>query len=253
MACTAALLAACGDGTTTTGEDALTLVQRSGDAVFAEETARMEIVVDAAGQTLEMEGQIDFVNQRGDFKMDHELTGPIELVQDGATVFLRKDGPWIAIDLVGEAAEQALSASGADPRAMLEQLGDVASVEEVGADEIRGVSVTHFRGALDIPSAMRAQGATQDDIDKLEQQLAQIGEDVTATVDVFIDENGLAHRTVMNMAAGDVFEMTMTMDLLDFGAPVDITVPDPADVSERRSASTQFELQQLTQTLLATL
>jgi hypothetical protein len=254
-ACTmAALLGACGDGSETSTEgDALTLVQGAGAAVLAEETARMEVVLDVAGQSLHMDGQIDFVKQQADFGMDIPGFGPVEMVQDGATLFVRKTGPWVAVDLQGAAAEQALGATGADPRAMLDQLSKVASVQEVGEDEIRGVSVTHFRGDLDLESAMRAQGAPQEQIDAFQEQVAQLDEEVTAVLDVFIDESGLAHRTVMNMSAGAAFEMSMTMDLLDFGTPVDITVPAPADVRERRTASTQFELQQITQELLATL
>ena len=72
----------------------------------------------------------------------------------------------------------------------------------------------------------------------VEAQLEQLGElgDAEIPVDVWIDADGLPRRMQLDMG-GDVRAsgrrrrtLTMTIELFDYGEPVDIEVPSPDEV-----------------------
>lgn len=229
----------------------LTLVQRAGDAVIAAKTARIEMRFESAGQSFTMDGQLDFVNKQGAFSMDIPSVVSFEGVYKGTDMFVRAGGTgWTRIQMKGDLAEQALQGLGADPRAMLEQLSGAGGITEQGTEEIRGVSTTHFSGTIDFDKALEAQGTPQAQIDQLKTQAKSMGT-LSSSVDVYLDDSGLAHRTVSHVKVGQAFVITMTMDLLDFGKPVNITMPSPSEVVATRSASSQYEMNQLMQALVA--
>ena len=244
---TALVLTSCGGGD---GKSSLTLVQGAGDAVIAAETARAEMRFESSGQSFTMEGQLDFANATGSFAMNAPGIAEFEGVYTGTEMFVRTGGGgWTLIQMEGDLAEQALQGLGADPLAILEQLSGAGGIKDKGSEEIRGVETTHYSGDVDLVKALEAQGMPQEQIDQFKEQVASAGK-VTSTIDVYIDANGLAHRTVSHFKMAGAFEMTMTMDLLDFGEPVNITVPAPEDVVRTEAASTQYEVNQLMQSLL---
>lgn len=242
------LLAACGGAEK---ESSLTLVQGAGAAVIAEKTARVEMRFETGDVSFTMDGQIDFANQLMAFAMDLPMVGTVDVVSEGTSVYLRKAGEgWTLIELTGAAAEQTTQGMGADPRALLEQLADASGITVEGTEELRGVQVTRYSGQVDIHKALEAQGMPQEQIDLFDEQIKGAGK-VSSTVDVYLDDDGLAHRTVSRTKVGSIMDITMTMDLLDFGEPVDITIPARGDVVRTETASTQFEVNQLTQSIFA--
>lgn len=242
----AALLSACGGAKT---ESSLTLVQGAGAAVIAEKTARVEMRFETSDVSFTMDGQIDFTNKRTSFTMDVPTVGSVDLVSEGASLYIRKAGEgWTLIELTGAAAEQTTQGLGADPRALLEQLAEASGITVEGTEELRGVQTTRYSGEVDIHKALEAQGMPQEQIDLFDEQIKGVGK-VTSTVDVYLDDDGLAHRTVSHTKVGSLMDITMTMDLLDFGEPVDITVPARGDVVRTETASTQYEVNQLTQSI----
>jgi len=54
---------------------------------------------------------------------------------------------------------------------------------------------------------------------------------------------------VSRTKVGSMMDITVTMDLLDFGEPVDIAIPASGDVVRTETASNQFEVSQLTQSI----
>lgn len=242
------LLAACGGAKQ---ESSLTLVQGAGAAVIAEKTARVEMRFETGDVSFTMDGQIDFANQRTAFTMDVPMAGTFDIVSEGTSLYINKGGAgWTRIELTGAAAEQTAQGLGADPRAMLEQLSDASGITVKGDQELRGVKTTRYSGTVDIHKALEAQGMPQEQIDLFDEQIKGAGK-ITSTVDVYLDDDGLAHRTVSRTKVGSLMDITMTMDLLDFGEPVDITVPAPSDVVRTETASTQYEVNQLTQSIFA--
>lgn len=244
---TALLLSSCGDG----GKTSVQLVQGAGDAVIAKKTATLEVNFDAGGQKFAMAGQIDFANLKGFFTMDLPSVGKVELVYDGAQMFVHRDSEgWTRINLTGDLAATALQGFGADPRALLEQMSGAGGITEVSTEQIRGVETTHYRGDLDIVKALEAQGMPQAQIDEFMKQASDLGT-VTSTFDVYIDGDGLAHRTVSHTKMASLTDVTITMDLLDFGKPVDVRVPADSEVVRTEKASSQHEMQQVLQSILA--
>lgn len=173
---------------------------------------------------------------------------PMEMVIDGDTTYLRMpmldmltgtDG-WLsatAADLGDAGAAFGLGGTATSPTQILETLRGVADdVEEVGREEIRGVSTTHHRATLDlervldsIPKEQRAQ---------MEDQLGSLdGSDAgSVPLDVWIGDDGLPRRIVMafhNMGAAMALpgSATMTMELFDYGDDVDVEVPPPSEVT----------------------
>lgn len=246
----ALLLTSCG-ASGNNGETSVELVQGAGAAVLAQKTARLEMRFEGAGQEFVMDGEIDFVENASTLAMDIPGVGVIDIVSSGTNLYVRKAGEgWTKIELTGEAAKLTTQGFGADPRAVLEQLTDADGITMEGTEDLRGHRTTKYRGRLDLEKAMRAQGITDDQIDLLNEQLEGAGE-VDATVEVYLDDDGLAHRTISRTKIGSFLDITVTMDLLDFGVPVDIRVPSDDDVVHTDSASTQLELNTATQSIFA--
>ena len=248
LAAGALLLASCGESG---GQTTVELVQGAGAAVIEQETARMEMRFEGGGQSFTMDGEIDFANAASSFVMDIPGATALEYVGKDTSIYIRSaGGGWTRIDLTGGAADLATQSLGADPRAMLEQLADADGISEDGTEEIRGVRTTKYSGRIDLEKAMRAQGMSDEQIELTKSQLNGAGE-VDATVEVFLDDDGLAHRTVSRIAVGSLMDIAVTMDLLDFGTPVDIRVPSDDEVVRTESASSHLELNELLQSILA--
>jgi hypothetical protein len=124
---------------------------------------------------------------------------------------------------------------------MLEALRGVSDdIEELGAEEVRGEPTIHFRAAIDlgraleqVPEALRPQ---------VEAQLGALGD--TLPVEVWLGGDGLVRRLSMDMAellatasaeSGQELEGgAMVIEYFDYGADVDVDIPDPDDTTPFR-------------------
>lgn len=257
----------------------------TGGAVFLKEATEATRAVDSqkVSMTLGMSGvpmlgdvemSVDgaFDNRTGRGTMTVDMTdflgglggsgdqGRMEMILDGEVVYVKSslfsmvsgsDKEWLA----GQAADFAESDSGMapgmgnDPAAYLEFLkatGD--GLEEVGREDVRGVSTTHLRTHLDFKK-MLAEASDAEKAD-LADDLASLGDSAkmfdSIPADVWVDDDGYVRKVEFTFdfselpagaSGGDEFSMedvvmTMTVELYDFNEPVDITLPDPADVGE---------------------
>ncbi len=147
-----------------------------------------------------------------------------------------------------------------DPAALLDWLTAAgAEVTVVGAERVNGVDTTHQRATLELGDL--AERLDPEARSELERSMAHLGGsadallDTPLPVDVYVDDGGLVRRVVLTLAYGseatagapgssgsggagigggidDLFgdlSMTVTVDYLDLGEPVDIAVPDRAD------------------------
>jgi LppX_LprAFG lipoprotein len=252
-----------------TGAAAVSALRATPDAAAEAGTARVEMVMEMAllGESFEMTatGAYDAAAERMAMSMDLgamfdqlaastgetipvDLDGPMEVVADGSTFYLRApmfealgaEG-WLSMspeDLGTSAEGLGLGAGAYDPSKMLENLrGVVGEPEVVGEEEVRGVATTHYRAELDLEKALAEVPADQRAL--LEAQLEQVraAGDATIPVDVWIDEDDLPRRMRMDMAGmlgaltGDDATATVTIEMFDFGEPVDIAVPAPDEVT----------------------
>ena len=131
--------------------------------------------------------------------------------------------------LEGE-ADSATEGFGFDANGPEDMLGGFAesgqSVEFVGEDEIRGVTAAHYRSELD-PATMTAE------------QRAAFGDDLPDNgryvLHIWVAD-GLVHRFQIEVSdleqtvENELESMTMTYDLFDHGAAIEITAPPPDQV-----------------------
>jgi hypothetical protein len=176
--------------------------------------------------------------------------GEIDAVMDGLVLYMRCPGfgdelggkEWLKLDIartydslgielgslgqVGESTKQQLDA--------LAQVSD--GVTDEGREPVRGVETSHYSATVDLHK-LSGQG-----IDKL----IELSGDTTFDVDVWIDDDQRIRRMewVQTLPAGDV-EMTMIMEYVRFGVPVDIDVPDDDDVYDATDVTVDALQQQL--------
>jgi hypothetical protein len=228
-------------------------------------TGKMTVAVEIAGVpgfagTMTVDGQFDRTNHRASAGLDAGDPIPgmsgqaMRTVVDGTDVYLSGpmlsvlgvDKEWAKVDLgaFGELGKMGDPTGGIDPdgpRSFLDLLGSVGKVDTVGAEDVRGVPTTHYRTTVDVAAlSERAPGKVRD---RLDQLLATYGASLddlpSVPIDAWVDGDGLVRRVrivvdtaSMGEKAGPAAGVTVTetVELYDLGQPVDIAVPDPADV-----------------------
>lgn len=232
------------------------LLDRAPEALDDAGTSRFEMRVVATGEgvdsTFTATGEQDLT--AGTLRMETDLgleaTSP-ETVVVGETIYLRSplfemftgdpEG-WVAVDL-----EEAGKTSGLDldelvggntgPAALVQQLRGAASdIEELGTEEVRGNDTRHLRVTVHTdraieqsPPEVREQLRTFADTSGLPERYP---------LEVWIDDDAQVRRIrtvveVQDETAGPVTQQT-TLELFDFGIPVEIEAPDPERVTDMR-------------------
>lgn len=201
---------------------------------------------DAHRMSMEMDmgGLLDRLEATAEEGVPDGLDGPTQIVVDGTTVYLRAPlldvlggaGTWLSLssDDLG-ATGLGLGTASYDPSKLLESLrGVTGEPEVVGTEDVRGVETTRYTATLDLAEAVAQAPADQRDL--VEAQLQRLGT-AEVSVDVWVDADGLARRLQVDMsdalgaaAAGDA-RAVLTIELFDYGEPVDIQVPSPDEVS----------------------
>lgn len=187
-----------------------------------------------------------------------ELSDPdawkIEMVVDGTNVFMRvpfldsqlQGKHWVGGDVKEMALGQGQSIdlgslAATDPRAALDALEAVSGpLEVVGREDVRDVETTHYRTTLD-PAGLKdaLEGAAGDTgssdlLSGLTEAMAQV--DLSEVpIDVWVDDEGLLRKYVIDLEieqGGQSLSTSVTLELFDYGQPVEIDLPDPADVAD---------------------
>jgi hypothetical protein len=164
-------------------------------------------------------GLIDYANGRGElvYKGKNDSAWEARAVLVGRDSYLgAKVGDrmyWMnpSVDEATGADRFMPGAPGMSPDRLLKDLiKSSKEVEELGSDEIRGVTATHYRAHLDKAKLGIEEDAGEPDV-----------------VDVWIDEQGLPRR-IRVPAGGE--DLVVVFDLFDFGVPVDIDAPPANEV-----------------------
>jgi hypothetical protein len=178
----------------------------------------------------------------------------IDAVSEGKVVYLKfpliadqlpEGKSWVRVDPTdaGDADGFDLSQleqfTSNDPRALLDFLKAVSGeIETVGTEELRGVPTTHYRATIDlrnydqlVPPASREQ--LESTLDELVTQsgLSEI------PFDVWLDEDSLVRKAELTFSAkpsgsDESLDASMSFELFDYGADVDIDVPPPDQVAD---------------------
>ncbi len=206
----------------------------------------MNMTVDVAGEpmTITVDGVMAGDGKTGELQVSMPVIGDIEeRVVDGVIYMNLGSFPgaageldgkqWVKLDpeqlkqqngALGDLAGQAESNS---PKQGLEYLqGLSGDVQDLGQDDVGGRPATHYRASIDYTKLLDklpdANAETRD-------ALAELG---TVPADVWIDDQDRVVKIHMTMDAGafgaGAGSAEVTMELTDFGVPVDVQAP-PAD------------------------
>jgi hypothetical protein len=236
-----AAAAGCGAG----GDDHAAAVIAAADATIASDTARVAVSVDVpAGestQPVEASGKFDLTRRLGALQLDVGTLVPgstgdaavVDLIVDKSVIYMRFPllsdllpdvKEWLKLDVaslaeLGDLPVDISQLQQADPTQSIAWLrGASSNVEEVGKDELRGDTVTHYWAELDLGKAAAAAGATLGDLKG------------KVPVDVWIDEHDRMRKLQLDLAdapgATEGATGALVLELYDFGVPVgDITAP----------------------------
>jgi hypothetical protein len=112
---------------------------------------------------------------------------------------------------------------------MLASLEAVSSdVTTVGPDTIRGVATTHYHALLDLGKAIDQAKVPPSLRPSLKQALSLFGNESSIPVDIWVDAASRVRRLTETMNLPGVGAFSTTIDLYDFGVPVNVVAP-PAD------------------------
>ena len=135
-------------------------------------------------------------------------------------------------EALGDLLQSSASGGGmaASPTQQLDALEDASDqVAEVGPEQVNGVATTRYRALLDLGKLTdqlksEVSGEFGDLIEKSMEQIT------SATVDVWIDGNGLIRRETSNSAMGSLGTFNLTMVFSDYGIRPDIQPPPSSEV-----------------------
>jgi predicted small lipoprotein YifL len=219
-------------------------------------TYKAEIVssIEAAGQSMEMTGTGEFDSdaQRGrasytasvagqDFDLDAVFAFPDMYMRFpvGLLPGLPVGKSWVKLNLekLGRQAGfdfgQLMQAGQSDPSQGLQFLRGMTNIQAVGEEDVRGVPTTHYTGVVDLESLAKKDPSLKGSIDQL---VAQTGLG-RIPVEVWVDDENFVSRMKQSFEGatfgpGMQLDMTMTTELYDFGADVNVEVPAPDEVVE---------------------
>lgn len=228
-------------------------------------SARFEMVVaiDSPEGELEMLATGGYEGDRMSMEMDlgtmlsglAEATGesippgfdePMQIVFDGELAYVRMPmldmltgtSGWLSAspEDLGQQGSLGLGGAASSPTQVLETLRGVADdVEELGAEDVRGVETTRYRATVDFEDVLA--GVPDEQREQMQAQLDQLGgADIDSLpVEVWIDGDGLARRLEMALedtgAMGAPGSVTLTIDLFDYGQPFSVEVPPAEEVT----------------------
>jgi hypothetical protein len=220
----------------------------------------MEQSVGIPGGTLKFKGEgvIDSKSQKGHLTLDVVDAKGLppsldkgqlsqEMIIDHFVIYLRspayesvlKSGKkWLKMDL-GALGKQsgidftALAQAGSDPTQALGFLKATSGdVENVGEEDVRGVSMTHYKATVDFRKyADAVPAASRDAVRKSIDKVIELSGTSKAPIEVWIDKDKLVRRfkqTLSFKVSGQQASVEQQFELYDFGTTVDAT-PPPAD------------------------
>jgi hypothetical protein len=258
-------LTACGGGSTPATPQAAVVEAANKTSEAGSSRASFEITMTGVAPepfTMTGEGVFDSSKRKGRMTMDlsalaegtgQEL-GDAEMIFDEFVVYMKFPflqalqpslKPWLKFDIRELGKEQGFDLGELsqlnqnDPSQALQYLRAASDdVREVGEEEVRGVETTHYRMTIDLQKVV--DQAPEDQREQLRASIDQLIEQSgvrTVPTEVWVDDDGLARRMKltyegMRFAPGQQGDMTMTMELYDFGVEVDVEPPPESEVTD---------------------
>lgn len=235
------LAVACGSGG---GGDPQGRLRDAAGATRDAGTARLAVTVTTGPTTsFSAEGTVDLAAGRGTLTLDLAVAGlgRVDALFDGSEVYARNPAgalpgmrPWVGTTLAQLATVIGLDAGGLGPvetaglTAGLDYLRGATAATEVGTEILRGTATTRYRASIDLAQA--AEGAPPEVAPDL--QAAAAAGTTVPDADIWLDDEGRVRRVDLTVAAsgGGAGPTTLSVELYDFGTPVEVEIPPPAQV-----------------------
>ncbi len=211
------------------------------DGAFDTEAQASRVTLDLGGlfeaamaADPDTEGMEDLFSSMFEDPMEMITIGEQSWVKWGLLAMFGVEDKWLEGDADSASATADFGFGGGtdSPTSMLEDLADAsAEVVEVGREDIRGTSTTHYQADLDT-EAMASTMSAEERAD-FESELGA-SPDATFAFSVWIDDDDLLHRFELSITGleqvddAEFQSMTMVYDLWDHGQDPGI-VPPPAD------------------------
>lgn len=231
------------------GGDAVEVVRHAADALVGARSSKartsMEMATGGTRVTIRGEGVYDFRRQVGRLKVllpqdpagDTAQRPIMELLAPGA-LFMKNRGAgvpadkWVRVDTRSLSDGNLVTGGATDPFAAAEVLRGARTATYVGEEEIAGTPVRHYRGTADLGVA--ARDASDGNADALAAAAKGFATD-QVPFDVYLDDAGrirkVRHRfSFVNGQQNNAVAVASTTLLYDFGAPVDVRLPDGDDI-----------------------
>lgn len=241
------MFASAGCSSTATPASAAETVRLAGQKTGSADSVSFEMKVAVAGvggAGIEMSANGVYDLDAGQMQMAMDLLGQkTETVLDGTTVYMKMPllgDSWFKVD-AADAFDQAGGLNGMlgqqDPTKILNWLAAVGDdVTRAGSDQVRGEDADHYRATVNLRKAAAELGG--ENADGIDEVLGLIGQD-EFPIDVWVNKQGFPVRLTyaMSFAHSEVKALqnaavTYSLEYFDWGKPVTVTVPDPADVKE---------------------
>ncbi|MFJ2263888.1 hypothetical protein ACIOKD_37315 [Streptomyces sp. NPDC087844] len=211
----------------------------------------MEMATGGTRVTIRGEGVYDFADQVGRLKvlLPQDPAGadghrPItELLAPGA-LYMKNRGAgvptdkWVRVDTATLSDGNLVTGGATDPFAAAELLRGARKATYMGRTSVAGTAVRHYRGTADLTVAARDASAGNR---KALRAAAKGFATATVPFDVYLDDQGrirkVRHRfSFVNGQQKDTVAVFSTTLLYDFGAAVDVRLPETKDIFAGRIA-----------------
>jgi len=230
------LAVGCGSDEGGGGEDPLAALDAAAKKTKSAESNRQQFTLEAegGGERLSMTGEAtmsaDSTRGRMTFKAEGSsaIKGSFEALTVDGVIYMKGDGiplppgkEWLKA--------QDPPTSTMSPSEFVGFLRDSGDVENEGTEEIRGRQTTHFSGPLDIRKVAEASGSQI--VERLNR--TPDAEKMDTQIDIWVGEDGLPARMMLEVEPPDGQEgqMTMTTDVLEYNVDVDVKPPPASKVA----------------------
>jgi hypothetical protein len=198
-------------------------------------TAKFKMSMDVSGQQITANGALDMTRGAPAMKLTMDLTGmgtPTDMVLLDGTMYIAMggNGTYVKMDLTdpnGPLGSMGDTLGGLDPKSLMDQMSPDVFKKVVyrGTESIGGQQLKRYSVTLDTTAVPMLKGMPSSSTASLPKVM---------TYDLWLDDQGRMARFKMLMKK----VLSMSMSYSDFGAPVDITAPDPSKVQSLPSAGT---------------
>ena len=114
------------------------------------------------------------------------------------------------------------------PAQYIEQLAASGDVKSVGTETVNGIPTTHYSGTVSIAEQLsHFSGAVRSQMQGFIAKTGWTG----AKIDMWLDGKGLVRR-MRSTSVGGQGSMSIAMDVLAYGVPVNVTPPPASQVAD---------------------